>query len=309
MAQSIDTHWTLTPYGDADPEARAVAIDILKGGFAKTTTAVNLARELAHRNGQTCVVDLDDNGHLTLNLGYEDVYASPDETDEEDNHVENVLIDGEDPREYTVPVAGDLDLFPAHEDLESVQSALKEATMGTTRLKENLVDPLLGSEYEYIVIDCPANRGKLNDNAMYATGNIIIPLRPENGYESGLTNTMQRLVKEAREYFDLNILAVVPSDLDKGLRGSTRDRRLLEELNSLRNADNIVPNFARLKEEDWQAIDAKEYDGPLPGIRYRKSIDNAHDAGEPLRDYDPECDQLPYYAELAAIVECGEVRR
>jgi len=32
------------------------------------------------------------------------------------------------------------------------------------------LDELLGEVYDYIVIDYPANPGKLNDNAMYATG-------------------------------------------------------------------------------------------------------------------------------------------
>ncbi len=297
----------LDPYQPHEPESRAVAVNLLKGGSGKTTTAINLARELAHRNGQALVIDLDDNGHMTLNLGYEDLYASAD--DEEDNHAKSVIVEGADPREHIVSVADGLDLFPAHEDLETVQSALKEATMGTTRLKKNIVDPLLGDEYDYIIVDCPANRGKLNDNAMYATENIILPLRPENGYESGLTNTMNRLVKEAREYFDLNILAVVPTDLRARIDYDTRDRSLLEELNGLSNADAIIPNFARLTESDWQDIDDGDYDGPLPGIRHRSAIDKAHDVGKPLRDYDSDCDQLPYYAELAAIVETGEVVR
>ncbi|MCD2203364.1 ParA family protein [Halobacterium sp. KA-6] len=288
-------------------EPRAVSVGILKGGFAKTTTALNLARELAHRNERALVVDLDDNGHMTLNLGFEDRYNSTD--GDGGNHAEAVLLEGEDPREYVVNVAEGLDLFPAHEDLESVQSALKEATMGTTRLKRDLVDPLLGEEYDYIVIDCPANRGKLNDNAMYATGNLIIPLRPENGYETGLTNTLDRLVQEAREYFNLNILAVVPSDLRKRIDQSTRDRKLLREITTRDAIDHLVPNFAYLSEEDWAAIDADDYDGDLPGIRYRAAIDDAHQEGVPLRDYDPGCDQLGAYDELAAIVERGEVTR
>jgi chromosome partitioning protein len=288
-------------------EPRAVSVGILKGGFAKTTTALNLARELAHRNERALVVDLDDNGHMTLNLGFEDRYNSTD--GDGGNHAEAVLLEGEDPREYVVNVAEGLDLFPAHEDLESVQSALKEATMGTTRLKRDLVEPLLGEEYDYVVIDCPANRGKLNDNAMYATGNLIIPLRPENGYETGLSNTLDRLVEEAREYFELDILAVAPSDLRKRIDQSTRDRKLLREITTRDAIDHLVPNFAYLSESDWAAIDAGDYDGDLPGIRYRASIDDAHQEGVPLRDYDAECDQLAAYDELAQIVERGEVVR
>lgn len=291
-------------------EPRAVAFGVLKGGFGKTTTALNTARELARRNERALVVDLDDNGHMTLNLGFDDEYRGEAWTEGETfNHAEEVLINGADAREHIVTVVDGLDLFPAHHDLESVQNDLKEATMGTTRLKKNLVEPLLGSEYDYIVVDCPANRGKLNDNAMFATGNIVIPLRPENGYESGLTNTLDRLVKEAREYFDLEILAIVPTDLRDRIDQETRDRALLEELTKREAIAQHVPNFSFLSEDDWAAIDAGEYQGPLPGIRHRGAIDDAHSAGLPLRDFDPDCDQLPHYVELAEIVERGEVAR
>ncbi|MFC7078322.1 ParA family protein [Haloarcula halophila] len=283
--------------------SRAVAVGVLKGGFGKTTTAVNLGRELAHRNDRTLLIDLDDNGHMTLNLGHEEAYSA------ETNHAAEVLLDGADPHQYTVDVVDGLDLFPAHVALEDVQSGLKEATMGTTRLKENLVDEVLESDYEYIIIDCPANRGKLNDNAMYATGNIIIPLRPENGYESGLTNTIQRLVMEAREYFDLDILAVTPTDLSDRIDQDTRDRRLLRELTTRDAVARHVPNYAYLSEDDWDAVDNGDYDGALPGIRHRGAIDNANDAGLPLRDHDSTCDQLTCYDELAQIVEAGEVQR
>ncbi|KPN29122.1 CobQ/CobB/MinD/ParA nucleotide binding domain protein [Halolamina pelagica] len=240
---------------------------------------------------------------MTRQLGFEDAFAS------DTNHTQRVLVDGGDPTEYTETVVDGLDLFPAHTELESVENELRNATMGSARLRKHLVDPLLGEEYEYIVVDCPANRGKLNDNAMYATQNIIIPLKPESGYESGLSNTIQRLVEEAREYFELDILAVTPTALNGRIDQDTRDRGLLEQLNSLDIADDIVPSYARITEADWEAIDAGEYEGDLPGIRFRGAIDAAHDAGLPVRDYDESCDQLENYAELAQIVEQGGIDR
>lgn len=287
-------------------QPRAVSVGVLKGGFGKTTTALNVARELAERNDRALLVDLDDNGHLTLNLGFEEHYNG---TANKTNHTEDVLVNSTDPTEYTVNVIDDLDLFPAHEDLESVQNALKDATMGTTRLRKNMIDPLLGDTYDYIVVDTPANRGKLNDNAMYGTQNLIIPLRPEHGYESGLVNTINRLVKEAREYFELDILAVHPTDLAGRIDHDTRDRRLVKELCTRKAVAKHVPEFAYLDEDDWKAIDEGNYSGKLPGIRHRGSIDRANEEGLPLRDFDDTSDQLSAYQELAAIVEQGEVNR
>jgi chromosome partitioning protein len=288
--------------GDTHGTPRAVAVNVLKGGFGKSTTAINAARELAERNDRVLLVDLDDNGHTTFNLGFRDRY-------EGENHVQETLLNGADPRESIVNVADGLDLFPSHQALEEVETNLKSAMGSSQRLAKNVVDPLLGDVYDFIVVDTPANRGKLNDNALFATKNLIVPLRPESGWESGITQTNTRLIQEAREYFDLELLALVPTDLDAPLNAQTRDRDLLEAINGREALASRVPNFAHLTDEDWQAIDAGEYEMPLPGIRHRASIDNAHRAQMPLRDYDPECDQLAHYQELAEIVENGGVRR
>jgi len=136
----------------SETEPRAVSVGVLKGGFGKTTTAINTARELAHRNGSALVIDLDDNGHMTRQLGFEDEFTT------EVNHTQRVLVDSEEPIQYIVNVVDGLDLFPAHTELESVENELRNATMGSARLRKHLVDPLLDDEYDYIVVDCPANR-------------------------------------------------------------------------------------------------------------------------------------------------------
>lgn len=283
-------------------EPRAVAVNVLKGGFGKSTISINLARELAERNGSALLVDLDDNGHASFNLGFRDRF-------EGSNHVEEILIDAGDPRESIVSVGEGLDLLPSHEDLESVQNSLQSAMASSQRLQRHVVEPLLEDVYDHIVVDTPANRGKLNDNALYATQNLIVPLRPESGWESGITQTNKRLIQEAQQYFDLELLALVPTDLSERLDQDTRDRNLLEAINKRDSLAPFVPNFARLTEEDWEEIDNGGYAGDLPGIRHRGSIDKAHRAQQPLRDYDDECDQLRYFDELAKIVENGGVTR
>lgn len=282
--------------------SRAVAVNVLKGGFGKSTTAINLARELAERNDQALLIDLDDNGHTTFNLNYRDRY-------EGENHIQNVLLDGANPTNSIVSVTDGLDLFPSHEALEEVETNLQSAMAASQRLFRHIVDPLLGDVYDYIVVDTPANRGKLNDNALFATKNLIVPLRPESGWESGITQTNKRLIQEARQYFDLELLALVPTDLSERLDQETRDRNLLRAINSREELVSYVPNFAHLTASNWEAIDAGEYNDDLPGIRHRGSIDKAHRARQPLRDFDPACDQLGCYEELAHIVEHGEVVR
>jgi chromosome partitioning protein len=105
---------------------------------------------------------------------------------------------------------------------------------------------------------------------------------------------------------DVDVLALVPNMLSGRIDQQTQDRQLLERLNSHDNLQDRIPNFARIT--DWEAIDAGEIK-PTPGIRDRTSITKAYGERMPLLDYEPDCDQLECFDELAHIVEAGEVVR
>lgn len=282
--------------------ANAVSVNILKGGFGKSTTSINLSRSLAKR-GKTALVDVDKNGHASFSLGHRKRFIA------DNNHIESVLIDGERPQQYMGQITDNLYLLPSHKKIENVENALKSAMAGSQRIANHVVNPLLDDGFDYVVIDTPAAPGILTDNAMFATKNMIMPLRPESGWQSGIAQTSNRVIAEARKYFELELLAIVPTDLSDRLDQNTRDRRLLESINSRDELAPRVPDFARLSEDDWQAIDNGGYEGSLPGIRHRAAIDAAHSAQQPLMDYAPDCDQLEHYDELADIVINGGVDR
>ncbi|MCO8266184.1 ParA family protein [Haloferax prahovense] len=286
--------------------SRAVSVCLLKGGIGKSTTSINLARELAHRGSDVLLVDLDPNGHTTTGLGFGEEFYS-------EAHLGDVLLDDAElePRELILETEFEIDLLPSNDRIEQVESDLGGVMMGSARLKQRVIDPLLGDDYDYVVVDCPAARGKLNDNALYATQNLVLPMRPESGALSGLEKTVKRLITPAREHFDLEILAVVPTDLRDRIDHDRPTRRLVEALVSKPNIASKLPNFAYTDPEVFEAIDNGEWDDdlPKPGIRHRSAIDASIREHMPLRDYDSTCDQLACYDELAQIVEEGEVAR
>lgn len=290
-------------------DARAVSVVILKGGVGKSTTSMNLARQLAER-GPTLFADLDPNGHATNGLGFGEAYQS-------DTNLGDVILEGNaTPQDIIQPTEFGFDLLPSSNTLEDVEKDLAGAMQGSARVKSKIVDPLLGDAYDYMVFDCPAYPGMLNNNALVATGNVVIPIEPGSSAIGGYKRTMERLIEPAREYIDVDVLAVVPNKLSDRIDQQTEDRELLENLNTASYEVNpgqplqeVVPEFARISADEFAAIDAGEQSPPKPGIRHRSALSRSLAENKPLQDYDPQNDQIDCYDELADIVANGGIDR
>jgi len=285
-----------------DTEPRAVSVCMLKGGVGKSTLSVNLARQLAADGNDVLLIDLDPNGHASVGLGFSEEYHNTEES------IGDVFFDDADPQSVIHDTGFEFDMLPSSTDLEQVE---REIVVGdvfqpSALLKREAVGPLLGDEYDYIVTDSPAYRSRLTDNALVATGNLILPLAPGNEAISGLERTIERQIGPLRQHMDVDVLALVPNKLKQRIDQQTQDRELLERLNSHDSLQDRIPNFARIT--DWDAVDNTDF-SPSPGVRYRNAITKAYGERMPLLDYDPACDQLECFDELANIVETGQVVR
>lgn len=291
-------------------EPRAVSVVILKGGVGKSTTATNTARQLAEHE-RVLLADLDPNGHATNGLGFGREYRN-------DIDLGDVILDGGDATlgDLIIETEYGFDLLPSSDTLEDVEKDLAGAMQGSARVKTKVVDPLLGDRYDYVVFDCPAYPGMLNNNALVATGNVIIPIEPGSSAIGGYQRTMERLINPAREFIDVDVLAVVPNKISDRIDQQTEARELLENLNTATADVNegvplkaVIPNFARITAEEFEKIDAGEMTPPKPGIRHRTALSRSLKHNKPLQDYDPNNDQIPYYEELAEIIANGGVTR
>lgn len=316
----------------SDPDPRAISFAMLKGGFGKSVVANSLAGVLGNRGHDVLVADLDPAGHLSTGLGY---YTREDESQPD---LGDVLLEDTPVDAITKNPGYSFDFIPSV-NLETVNEDLARDSVlaSDMKLKNELVDPLLGDEYDYILFDVPGSRNKLVNNAVVGAPNAILPLMPAPEALNGLRETSKKLVKDIRGAIDFEILAVVPNKLSRRIDQNTKDRDLLEAMNTDptfaayleagRHAtwegsqpelndgvdvhevlDNHIPSFARIMPDEWEQIDA----GDLhlkPGIRHSGEFGDAYDARQPLTAYNPENKQLAHIEELADIVENGGIRQ
>jgi len=184
---------------------RVLAIANQKGGVGKTTTAVNLAGALAESGQRVLAIDLDPQGHLTINMGV----RRPDELE---LSVYNLLTDhqvaADDVRLHTDEIG--VDFLPSNIELSGAELALVTEFGRESVLKEKL-EPILG-DYDFVVIDCPPSLGLLCINALVAATEVIIPLQCEYFGMKGMQQ-LQRTIDRVRAKLNpgLTIAGILPT--------------------------------------------------------------------------------------------------
>lgn len=306
MSQSIERSSGET--GTDKLVGNAVMFDVLKGGYGKSALSLNLADRLADRGNEVLYLDLDPNGHITHSLGYDDVY-------QDEMHDYGFVVSDQKfyakfdraPEELIVNTEFGWDFVPSFDDMESsFEEVLRQSDDGLQLLAREFMLPLFESgKYDYFVMDGGGERSRVADSGFYAGRQCLIPIAPGEESASALRRTQDRIIKPLKQRnIGFEVLAFVPNLLSDRIDYETEDRILLERLNGMQNAP--LPSFARITDDEWEKIDKGELK-PRPGIRKNASIRKAIGQGMPVAHYDPDCEQIPHFDELAAIVENGGV--
>ncbi len=187
----------------SEPQVFAVANQ--KGGVGKTTTAVNLGAALSERGSRVLCIDLDPQGHLTVNMGV----AKPDDLR---LTVYDVLcehnVTAADVRLYSPGV--DVDFLPANVELAGAELQLVTEIGRESVLREKLHP--IRHDYDFMIIDCPPSLGLLSINALVAATEVIIPLQCEYFGMKGMEQ-LQRTIDRVRTKLNprLRIHGILPT--------------------------------------------------------------------------------------------------
>jgi chromosome partitioning protein len=168
---------------------RVITVSNQKGGVGKTTTTVNVAAALAQRGATVLVIDCDPQGNASTAIGVTHTSGTPS--------IYEVMLDGETLAGVMVrcPRIPSLWCVPATIDLAGADIELVNVMRREFRLSD-AVRAFLdshGSEFHYVIIDCPPSLGLLTLNAMVVAGEVLIPIQCEYYALEGLTQLIRTI--------------------------------------------------------------------------------------------------------------------
>lgn len=172
-------------------QIKKIAITNEKGGVGKTMTAVNLSACLAQRGYRVLLIDADPQGYATLNY---DVDVSPSLLE---------VLRGQVACTKAVQTTRfGVDVLPSDRTLSVIEEDLIRQKMNGAPYLNTLEKALEDlPDYDFVIIDCPPQGGRLMDIVHYYADAIIMPMFAEDYGIHALTLKAEAIADIRRKLF------------------------------------------------------------------------------------------------------------
>lgn len=152
---------------------RILCVANQKGGVGKTTTAINLAANLARAGERTLLIDLDPQCNATSGLGQK---PTPRHSLVQRTPIHDSVV---------ATTYEGLSLLPGSRSFQDVDALAKSNDSQAEAIRLHLANELAG--YDYVLIDSPPSLGQLTQTALGASTEVLIPIQCEYFAMEGLT--------------------------------------------------------------------------------------------------------------------------
>jgi len=243
-----------------------IAVCNRKGGAGKTTTALNLAVELAALDFRVLLVDLDSQGHCAVGLGAK--VAMGDAT------AHAIFTDPQATLSTAVVTTDYANLFlaPADQLFEHGSGVRDEL-----RLHQSLSDPEIASRFDVVIVDTPPSLDLLLINALCAAKWVLVPYVPHPLSYEGIRQLMRVMFRVmSKQNPDLKILGFLPMTAAAHIR---QHRTVTSDVSRQFGAHRV-----------------------LSGIRSDIKLAEAFAVGKPVRAYAPSSRGAQDFADLGICV-------
>ncbi|ABK05688.1 Cobyrinic acid a,c-diamide synthase (plasmid) [Arthrobacter sp. FB24] len=227
---------------------RVISLANGKGGVGKTTTAANVGGYVALAGSRVLMVDLDPQGDLARDLGYER---------QSGRELFHALVAGTAPM-ILRDVRENLDVIPGGQDLEDIQGLMVSRSNRSDAgdfgdMLYTVLAPL-ADDYDLILIDTPPGERILVEGAFAISSAVVIPTRSDDASIDGVERIARRFMAVRDRNPNLQLAGIVLFGVGpRSLRLERSVRETLEEM-----LGTVAPVFeTRIRNLESASADAR----------------------------------------------------